>query len=201
MAKRHKLSKSSLHWFIKSRPFVLVPDIRRRFEMEPVEEACPIVAPKGRAFVALPQRAARLLEDLVKEHRVGLEMAADLNAPMVVGVFAFDLLKQPVGQVQMRPSTAAEFEPPDDEDAGDGDESAPDQPSPVVAGGAPAPPGPREGFGPRPPLRRPNGPPPRPNNGPGAGQGGPPRRFDGGRGRPPPRPDRRGDGRPNRAEG
>src|SRR5207247_8643251 len=78
MAKRHKLSKSSLHWFIKSRPYVLIPELRRRFEMElEEEEAVPIQLQQGRAFVALPARAARLLEDLVKEQRVGLEMAVD----------------------------------------------------------------------------------------------------------------------------
>jgi hypothetical protein len=103
VAKRHKLSKSSLHWFVKSRPFVLVPEIRRRFELDAGDEAWPIESPGGRAYVALPQRAARLLEDLVKEHRVGLELAPDLGARLVLGVYAFDLLKQPVGQVNTRP--------------------------------------------------------------------------------------------------
>jgi hypothetical protein len=157
VAKKHKLSKSSLHWFVKSRPYVLVPDIRRRFELETADEALPIASPNGRAFVALPQRAARILEDLVKEHRLGLEMAADLNARMVVGVYAFDLLRQPIGQVQMRPGGPPEPEPPDeDEDEG--------EVRPFAAGPGPAEPQPAGRMAPRPqgspgprPFRRPPG--------------------------------------------
>lgn len=173
MAKRHKLSKSSLHWFIKSRPYVLVPDIRRRFELETVDEAVPIVAPKGRAFVALPSRAARLLEDLVKEQRVGLEMAADLNAPMVVGVYAFDLLRQPVGQVQMRPAGAPEPEPAEGEVDDEAGAARPVSGPPA----APRPPhGSRDSFRPGPAARGPGGRPQRQAGG---------RRFD--RRPPPPR--------------
>jgi hypothetical protein len=190
VAKKHKLSKSSLHWFIKSRPYVLVPDIRRRFELETADEALPIVAPSGRAFVALPARAARFLEDLVREQRIGLEMAADLNARMVVGVFAFDILRQPVGQVQMRPSGAPEPEPPDEDG---GDEAEPTAPR---AGSAP-PPGPSPRFqgppGPR-PFRRPppgrpfdRGPGDRGPRAPGARDGGPPDRGGRDRGPRPPR--------------
>jgi len=149
VAKRHKLSKSSLHWFVKSRPFVLVPEIRRRFELDSEDEAYPIQSPGGRAFVALPQRAARLLEDLVKEHRVGLELAPDLGARLVLGVFAFDMLKQPVGQVQMRPPGPPQEMEPSDEDE---DEAAEEVGEPSggagrePSGGGGPPPGARPGI-------------------------------------------------------
>ena len=97
MAKKTKLSKSSLHWFIRSRPYVLLTELRRRFDLDGTDEVHPIRAPGGTTYVGLPERAARLIEDLVRENRVGLECLVDVHARLAVGVYAYDLLKMPTG--------------------------------------------------------------------------------------------------------
>jgi len=188
VAKRHKLSKSSLHWFVKSRPFVLVPEIRRRFELDAGDEAWPIESPGGRVYVALPQRAARLLEDLVKEHRVGLELTPDLGARLVLGVYAFDLLKQPVGQVHTRSQTqTTDLGPPDE-----GDEEPSVQPRPAAKPPRPGPAAPGREDRRDHPFRRPGPPAERRFQGPPRrqSQGGGPPQQDGApqqrRGAPPP---------------
>src|SRR5215207_6297564 len=116
MAKRHKLSKSSLHWFIRSRPYLLVADLRRRFDLDESDEVTPIQVQGGRAYIGLPQRAGRLLEDLAREHRVGVELAPDLQVRTVIGVYVYDLLRQQTGLVRT-PMRAEEplAEPPDEE--------------------------------------------------------------------------------------
>lgn len=97
MAKKTKLSKSSLHWFIRSRPYVLLAELRRRFDLDGSDEVHPIKTPAGTTYVGLPDRAARLIEDLVRENRVGLECTAEVHARLAIGVYAYDLLKAPIG--------------------------------------------------------------------------------------------------------
>jgi hypothetical protein len=136
MAKRHKLSKSSLHWFVKSRPYVLVADVRRRFDLDEVDEIASIELSDGRAYVGLPQRAGKILEELVRENRIGLELAADLAARTVIGVFAYDLLRQPIGLQRSAPPRALEMEdgPPDEDDV-EGEQRS--VPSPQPRAGVP----------------------------------------------------------------
>lgn len=90
MAKK-RLSKSSLLWFIRSRSYVTIADIRRRFGIvltdESSDEVTAIEGPAGHAFVGLPAHQARLLQELWKEGKVGLELAADIEAPTVTGVY------------------------------------------------------------------------------------------------------------------
>jgi hypothetical protein len=136
MAKRHKLSKSSLHWFIRSRPYLLVADLRRRFDLDEVDEVTAIQVKGRRAYIGLPQRAGRLLEDLARENRVGMELAPDLQVPTVIGVYAFDLLRQQTGLIRTPHRVEEAPEPPDEEEAapavaGQGDAS-PARPPPAA---------------------------------------------------------------------
>jgi hypothetical protein len=103
VGKKNKLSKSSLHWFIRSRPYVLLAELRRRFDLEGAEEVRPIYTPEGKTYVGLPERAARLLEELVRERRVGIEYVVDLHARLAIGVYAYDLLKLPLAPHPVRP--------------------------------------------------------------------------------------------------
>ncbi|HEX5415966.1 MAG TPA: hypothetical protein VFZ25_09895 [Chloroflexota bacterium] len=84
---KKRLSKSSLLWFIRSRSYVSIPDIRRRFNLESGEDVSAIVGLNGRLFVGLPSDAARVLGDLVREGRVGLETEPGLLARAVVGAY------------------------------------------------------------------------------------------------------------------
>ncbi|HEV8633247.1 MAG TPA: hypothetical protein VG370_03245 [Chloroflexota bacterium] len=103
MGKKNKLSKSSLHWFIRSRPYVLLAELRRRFDLDGTEEVWAIQTPEGKTYVGLPERAARLLEELVRERRVGVDYVVDLHARLAIGVYAYDLLKTPLAPFPMRP--------------------------------------------------------------------------------------------------
>jgi hypothetical protein len=84
---KKRLSKSSLLWFIRSRSYVSIPDIRRRFNLDDREEVSPFVSAQGRIYVGLPSDATRALGDLVREGRIGLELQPGLMAKVAVGVY------------------------------------------------------------------------------------------------------------------
>jgi hypothetical protein len=136
VGKKNKLSKSSLHWFIRSRPYVLLAELRRRFDLDGSEEVRAIQTPEGKTYVGLPERAARLLEELVRERRIGLEYVVDLHARLAIGVFAYDLLKTPVAPHPLRIG-APRFngaiqngEPDESADEAPDDEEVPSRPAP-----------------------------------------------------------------------
>jgi hypothetical protein len=75
--------------FIKSRPYVPVHELRRRFAIEGAEdEVSPIVTDGGLIFVGLPAQEAHHLADLVNAGEVGCELLLDPCSPGVVGVYA-----------------------------------------------------------------------------------------------------------------
>jgi hypothetical protein len=84
---KKRLSKSSLLWFIRSRSYVSIPDIRRRFNLDDGEEVSPFVTALGRIYVGLPSDATRALGDLAREGRIGLELQPGLMAKVAVGVY------------------------------------------------------------------------------------------------------------------
>lgn len=84
---KKRLSRSSLLWFIRSRSYVSIPDIRRRFNLPSDNEVHPIVGPQGRVYVGLPADAARVLGELVRDGRVGLELQPGIHARAATGVY------------------------------------------------------------------------------------------------------------------
>lgn len=80
---------AQLRRFIKSRPYVPMHELRRRFELNGgADDVSPIATSAGTVFLGLPHRESRFLADLVRQGDVGLEICRDPSAPMVVGVFA-----------------------------------------------------------------------------------------------------------------
>ena len=74
--------------FIKSRPYVPVHELRRRFLIEGIEdEVSPMSTGQGTLFVGLPEREAGFLGELLKAGEVGCEMLLDPTSPAIVGVF------------------------------------------------------------------------------------------------------------------
>jgi hypothetical protein len=74
--------------FIKSRPYVPVHELRRRFLIEGIEdEVSPMPTGKGTLYVGLPEREAGFLGELVKAGEVGCELLLDPTSPGVIGVF------------------------------------------------------------------------------------------------------------------
>jgi hypothetical protein len=74
--------------FIKSRPYVPVHELRRRFLIDGIEdEVSPMPTGKAPLYVGLPPREAGFLGELVKAGEVGCELLLDPTSPAVIGVF------------------------------------------------------------------------------------------------------------------
>ncbi len=74
--------------FIKSRPYVPVHELRRRFEIEGIEdEVSPVATEHGTIYVGLPPEQAQFLGELIRSGDVGCEMLLDPDSPGVIGVF------------------------------------------------------------------------------------------------------------------
>lgn len=74
-------------WFIRSRSYVSVADVRRRFEEDLSDDVTGIDGPDGRVYIGLPQSQARLLQELWVDGRIGFELAPDIHALSVAGVY------------------------------------------------------------------------------------------------------------------
>lgn len=80
---------AQLRRFIKSRPYVPIHELRRRFELNgEADEVSLIATVEGTVYLGLPRRESDLVADLVRQGDVGLELCRDPRVPMVVGVFS-----------------------------------------------------------------------------------------------------------------
>lgn len=78
-----------LRRFIKSRAYVPMHELRRRFlinggddEVTPVD-----LGERRKVFVGLPEREGRLLGELLRGGDIGYELSLDPISPIVVGVY------------------------------------------------------------------------------------------------------------------
>lgn len=79
---------AQLRRFVKSRAYVPLHELRRRFDLPGSEDDVSPVAVDGRAlFVGLPQREAGLLGELLTAGDVGYELLLDPSSPLIVGLF------------------------------------------------------------------------------------------------------------------
>lgn len=79
---------AQLRRFIKSRAYVPLHEIRRRFLIATEDDdVAGIELDTGRIFVGLPEREARMLGELLRAGDVGYELQLDPIAPIVVGVY------------------------------------------------------------------------------------------------------------------
>jgi hypothetical protein len=77
-----------LRRFIKSRAYVPMHELRRRFGINGTEDDVTQVAlDVGRVYLGLPQREGRLLGELLRSGEVGYELSLDPVTPVVVGVY------------------------------------------------------------------------------------------------------------------
>ena len=81
---------AQLRRFIKSRPYVPLHELRRRFELNgELDDVCRVEAADGAPYyIGLPQREAELVAQLVRDGDVGVELSRDPRVPVVVGVYA-----------------------------------------------------------------------------------------------------------------
>lgn len=88
-------TQAQLRRFIKSRPYVPMHELRRRFDINgEADDVQPVNTPDGRFWVGLPARERDFLADLVGRGEVGLELCHDPCVNMVIGVYAM----KPVGR-------------------------------------------------------------------------------------------------------
>jgi hypothetical protein len=77
-----------LRRFIKSRTYVPMHELRRRFGINGGEDDVTLVQLDGRRiFVGLPNREGLLLGELLRGGEVGFELSFDPLTPIVVGVY------------------------------------------------------------------------------------------------------------------
>ena len=79
---------AQLRRFIKSRAYVPLHEIRRRFLISTEDDdVAGIELATGRIYVGLPEREAHMLGELLRAGDVGYELQLDPVAPIVVGVY------------------------------------------------------------------------------------------------------------------
>ncbi len=82
-------TQAQLRRFIKSRPYVPMHELRRRFELNgQADDVTPIRGSDGIIYVGLPRRESGFMAELLRQGDIGVELCRDPSVPMVVGVFA-----------------------------------------------------------------------------------------------------------------
>jgi hypothetical protein len=82
-------TQAQLRRFIKSRAYVPMHELRRRFDINGEADVVqPVNTQGGRFWVGLPARECGFLADLVNKGEIGLELCHDPCVSMVVGVYA-----------------------------------------------------------------------------------------------------------------
>jgi hypothetical protein len=77
-----------LRRFIKSRAYVPIHELRRRFGLNgDDDDVTPVDLDRTRVFVGLPDREGRLLGELLRAGDIGYELSMDPVSPIVVGVY------------------------------------------------------------------------------------------------------------------
>ena len=78
-----------LRRFIKSRVYVPMHELRRRFAINGEDDdVTPVDFATRRIFVGLPAAEGRLLGDLLRNGEVGYELSMDPTTPVVIGVYS-----------------------------------------------------------------------------------------------------------------
>jgi len=85
---RPAATPAQLRRFIKSRPYVPLHELRRRFGLNGHDDdVVAVQLVDGRIWVGLPPEEGRMLGDLIRQGEVGCELSLDPTTPVVVGVF------------------------------------------------------------------------------------------------------------------
>jgi len=77
-----------LRRFIKSRPYVPLHELRRRFGIiGGDDDVSPIDLGERRIFVGLPPHEGSLLGELLRGGDIGFELSLDPRTPIVIGLY------------------------------------------------------------------------------------------------------------------
>jgi hypothetical protein len=82
-------TQAQLRRFIKSRPYVPMHELRRRFELNgSADDVSPIATAQGIAWIGLSPREAAFVAELLRQGEIGIELCHDPTVAIVVGVYA-----------------------------------------------------------------------------------------------------------------
>jgi hypothetical protein len=82
--------------FIKSRVYVPMHELRRRFQINGGDDEVTVVLVGGeRVYIGLPDREGRLLGELLRGGDVGYELSLDPPTPIVVGLYPMRPIPRP----------------------------------------------------------------------------------------------------------
>jgi len=88
-------TQAQLRRFIKSRAYVPMHELRRRFAINgEADDVLAVPTSDGRYWAGLPSRECGFLAELVDRGEVGLELCHDPCVDMIIGVYAI----RPVGR-------------------------------------------------------------------------------------------------------
>lgn len=77
-----------LRRFIKSRPYVPMHELRRRFGIVgPDDDVTAVRLDPGLVYIGLPPREGSLLGELLRAGEIGYELSLDPRTPIVIGVY------------------------------------------------------------------------------------------------------------------
>lgn len=89
-------TQAQLRRFIKSRPYVPLHELRRRFGLNGADDdVAPVDVEGRRLFVGLPAREGGLLGELIRQGDVGYELLLDPVSPTIIGVFPIRPVQRP----------------------------------------------------------------------------------------------------------
>ncbi len=84
--KAKRINSGKLFWYVRSKSYVPIPELRRRFEIGPDEMG--VVQDEGQTmYVGLPQDVADVVTNLRRQQKIGLECSADFTMPVIVGIY------------------------------------------------------------------------------------------------------------------
>ncbi|TMD30554.1 MAG: hypothetical protein E6I94_04550 [Chloroflexi bacterium] len=87
---------AQLRRFIKSRAWIPMHELRRRFAINGAEDEMTLVEIDGvTLFIGLPDREGRILGDLLRGGEVGFELSHDPSTPVIVGVYPMRPVPRP----------------------------------------------------------------------------------------------------------
>ncbi|HEX6512637.1 MAG TPA: hypothetical protein VF157_10085 [Chloroflexota bacterium] len=86
LQKSKRVNSGKLFWYIRSKSYVPVPELRRRFEITP-DEVGTIQEDGQKIYIGLPQEVADVVANLRRQNKIGLECSVDFTTPVVIGVY------------------------------------------------------------------------------------------------------------------
>lgn len=84
--KAKRINSGKLFWYLRTKSYVPVPELRRRFEIGP-DEMGTIQDGAQKMYIGLPQEVADVVANLRRQSKIGLECSADFTMPVVIGIY------------------------------------------------------------------------------------------------------------------